>query len=151
VVSSWLEPIFAVIDPIIDKCDYKTFVTIMTKRQPSFAPLWLGATIVGLENRIIQMARLGTPPVDLHAGAWTATTHSFIAIEPSQPILTGEKMRRSDECRILFLVGSEEYRKAPICPRQTFGNIRLCDTDVEVQQHPYCGHTFEYAGWRWGL
>jgi hypothetical protein len=151
IVGSWLAPAFAVIDYIISKCDYKSFVSVMAKRQPSLAPLWLGATIVGLHERIIQMARLGTPPIDLHAGAWTGTVHSFIGVEPSRIALTGDRIRRSDECRILFLTGTMEHGKAPICPWQPFGNTYLRDTEIEVRQHVKCGHSFEYVGWKWDL
>ncbi|KAF2803532.1 uncharacterized protein BDZ99DRAFT_399384 [Mytilinidion resinicola] len=145
VVSPWLEPIFS----IINKCDHQKLVAIMAKRQPSLAPLWLGAAILGLEKRVLQMARSGTPPVDLHAGAWTATTHSFISLSPSQPIFRNE-ISRADECRMLFLTGSD-HDKAPICPWQPFGNTRICDTDIEVQGHIHCGHRLEYVGWKWDL
>ncbi|XTI93742.1 hypothetical protein V2W45_1251678, partial [Cenococcum geophilum] len=39
VVSTWLEPIFRVIDPIIKRGDYRTFTTVMVKGQLILAPL----------------------------------------------------------------------------------------------------------------
>lgn len=123
----------------------------MAKRQPHLASFWLGAVIFGLERRIIQMARPGTLPVDLHADASTNTLHSFIGAGVSPDALSGRRIRRSDECRILFISGSEKHNKPPICPWQPFGSIQLDDTDIEVKTHVHCRHNFVYDGWRWDL
>jgi hypothetical protein len=152
-VSPWLEPAFETIDPIVKRGDYETLAIVMGRRQPTLAALWLGAIITGMEGRIFQAVRTGLSAIDIHAAAWTATIHSFIGLGCSTPCNIGDvEIRRSDECRLLFLTGCEGYSRVPICPWQPFGTVTLQDTEIEVRQHAQCqGHCLQYMNWSWEL
>ena len=150
-VSPWLQPIFEIIDPIIARGDFTSFAVIMSKRQPRLVALWLGASIIGMEKTILQPVRNGLFSIELHAAAWTGTVHSFINLRPHMPRVTShEEIDRRDECRLLFLTGSESHQRPPICPWQPFGTTPLTLAEIEVQQHAACtGHYLQYVSWRW--
>lgn len=152
-VSPWLEPIFSIIDPIVERGDYGTLAMVMGKRQPKLAPLWLGAIISGMAQIILPYVRIGLLSVELHASAWTATTHSFISLRPPTPCgVSNTEIHRSDECRLLYLTESEGHSRVPVCPWKPFGTTPLCDTEIEVRQHAKCsGHYLQYLGWCWEL
>ncbi|KAL8718640.1 MAG: hypothetical protein Q9181_008175, partial [Wetmoreana brouardii] len=60
------------------------------------------------------------------------------------------EIRRSDECRLLYLAGSEDRPSPPISPWQPFGSTPLEYTDLEVRKHAACeGHCLLYQSWRW--
>lgn len=63
VVSSWFQAMSSIIDAFIENHNCKGLIAIMARREPSLAPLWLGATMIGLAKGIIQAVRLGTPPI----------------------------------------------------------------------------------------
>jgi hypothetical protein len=151
-VSAWLQPVFDIIDPIMNVGDYRTLAMITTKRQPKLAGLWLGAILTGAVKRILQDLRNGMSSLELNAAAWTATTHSFITIRPSTPRGSLNEIPRADECRLLFLSGHEGYSRVPICPWKPFGTTPICDTEIEVQLHAHCkGHCMLYLYWSWDL
>ena len=152
-VSSWLEPIFSIIDPIIERGDFEKLAIVMGKRQPKLAPLWLGAIISGMAQIILPYVRNGLLSVELHASAWTATAHSFISLRPSTSCaVNSQEIHRSDECRLLYLTESEGHSRVPICPWKPVGTTPLCDTEIEVRQHAKCsGHYLQYLGWCWEL
>jgi hypothetical protein len=81
----------------------------MEKRQPKLAALWLGAIISGMHMTIFQHVRLGLLAIELHASAWTATTHRFIGLRPRSPcVINSVEISRSDECRLLYLAERED-------------------------------------------
>ncbi|KAL9632747.1 MAG: hypothetical protein Q9204_003663 [Flavoplaca sp. TL-2023a] len=123
----------------------------MSKREPALAALWVGAIILGMEKNILRPVRNGLFAVELHAAVWTGTIHSFINLSPNAPCVTGNKeISRPDECRLLYLTGSESHQRAPVCPWQPFGTTPLGLADIEVQQHATCkGHCLQYVSWRW--
>jgi hypothetical protein len=147
-VSLWMQPVFEIIDP---REEFTSLAIIMSRRQPSLAALWLGAIVLGMEKTILQPVRIGLLAVELHAAAWTVTIHSFISLRPHAPCaIPNKEISRSDECRLLYLTGSESHQRAPACPWQPFGTTPLDLADIEVQQHATCkGHCLEYVGWRW--
>jgi hypothetical protein len=150
-VDPWIQPIFEIIDSVIARGDYTSFATIMSTRQPTLAGLWLGAIILGMEKTVLQSVRNGLFAVELHAAAWTGTVHSFINLISHKPCIIGnEKISRPDECRLLYITGSESYQKAPVCPWQPFGTTPLDLADIEVRKHATCtGHCLHYINWRW--
>ena len=150
-VSPWMQPVFDIVDPIIAREEFTSLAIIMSRRQPALATLWLGAIILGMEETILRPVRNGLFAVELHAAAWTGTVHSFINLSPNTPCITrNNEIHRSDECRLLYLTGSESYQRAPVCPWQPFGTTPLGSADIEVQQHATCkGHCLQYVGWRW--
>lgn len=148
-VSPWMQPVFETIDPILAREEFTSLATIMSKRQPNLAALWLGAIILGMEKTVLQPLRIGLVAVELHAAAWTGSIHSFISLRPNTPCVV-EKISRSDECRLLFLTGSERHQRVPVCPWQPFGTTPLDLTEIEVQQHATCeGHCLQYNNWCW--
>jgi hypothetical protein len=147
-VSAWLDPIFRILDPLLRQNEYRSFLNMISLRESSLAPLWLGAIIIGFERFTMQSARLGTPIVDLVAGAWTGVDLSFITAHPIQN-RTSDSVQRADECRLLFFLNCLEYERPPICPWRPFGSIPLQQAAVEAQAHSSCGHVFEYRGWSW--
>jgi hypothetical protein len=153
-VSPWLEGAFKTIDAIVGRGEYSRLAAVMEKRQPRLAALWLGAIIIGMEDDIFRPVRTGMFAIDLLAAAWTATTHSFIGPGSLVPSLReGNKISRSDECRLLYLADCEEHSRVPMCPWQPFGNTSLSDTDISVREHASCQghHRLQYEGWRWVL
>lgn len=152
-VSPWFQPIAEIIDPLVKTGDFESIAIIMGKRQPKLAALWMGAIISGMANPILQWARTGLTAIELHASAWTATTHSFISLKSQIPCGNEDtEISRSDECRLLYLAEAEGHSRLPICPWKPFGNTILCDTEIEVRQHKKCtGHHLQYISWTWDL
>jgi hypothetical protein len=145
-VSTWLDPIFEILDPLLQRKECGTFLNVLSLREPSIAPLWLGILILGSERVTMKNARLGCPPVDLIAAAWAGVDLSFITSEPIQK--TSIAVRRADECRLLFFLNAD-YERPPICPWRPFGSIPFDQSILEAQVHISCGHDFKYHGWRW--
>lgn len=151
-VSSWIEPIFDVIDPLVAKSDYKTLAIVMGKRQPKLAALWTGAFISGVAKEIFRNVRIGPLATEMHCSAWTGTAHSFISSKPTPSMGTEAEIPRSDESRLLYLAQSEEHCRLPVCPWKPFGATPLCDTEFEVRKHARCtGHYLQYVHWSWDL
>ncbi|KAI9739914.1 MAG: hypothetical protein M1818_004970 [Claussenomyces sp. TS43310] len=123
----------------------------MGRRQPKLAALWMGAIISGMANIIFQQARIGLMAIELHASAWTATTHSFISLKPEGLCGNdGTEISRSDECRLLYLAEAEGHSRLPNSPWKPFGTSVLCDTDIDVRLHAKCtGHYLHYISWSW--
>ena len=77
-VNPWLEPAFEILDPFVKNRDFVAVAAIMGERQPKLAALWLGASLTGVASRIIRDVHCGLSAIELHAAAWTRTTHTFI-------------------------------------------------------------------------
>ncbi|KAL1982515.1 hypothetical protein VTN96DRAFT_1240 [Rasamsonia emersonii] len=152
-VSPWLEPAFGVINEITKQGDWQLLVKVMTRRQPSLGPLWLGAILTGAAQSILRVIHSGQMAIELHASAWTSTPQSFITIEPPSPCaIGGFRINRSDECRLLFISGSKEHSRAPVCPWKPFGTTLLSDTETQVRAHAQCkGHYLRYKHWCWDM
>lgn len=149
-VSAWLNPAFAIMDPLIEDENFSVITKIMAARDPKLGSIWLGALLVGIVKSTIRDIRNGLTAIDLNAGAWTGTEQSFLM---SQPRATdGETINREDECRLLFLTGLEGHNRVPTWPWKPFGETRLCDTEPTVQCHAHCGcHVLNYIAWVWTL
>ncbi|KAJ5135140.1 uncharacterized protein N7515_004418 [Penicillium bovifimosum] len=144
--SAWLNPIFAVTTPLIQGEKPLTLAKVLAYRQPRLASLWLGAIIVGLANSTIRNIRIGLTATELNAAAWTGTLQSFITMEPG--CNDGQMIRREDECRLLFITACDGYTRIPIQPWKPFGETRLLDTELAVQQHAACRcHCLKYEAW----
>ncbi|GIK04879.1 hypothetical protein Aspvir_008977 [Aspergillus viridinutans] len=149
-VSAWLNPAFAVLDPLIEEDKVPMLTKILTSRQPNLGSLWLGAMLAGIAKSTLRDIRTGLTAIDLTAAAWTGTDQSFITLEPG--VTGGETIRREDECRLLFITSTDGYSRVPICPWKPFGETRLCDAETTVQQHSCCGcHCLTYISWKWSL
>lgn len=146
-VGPWIQPIFE----IIDGQDLEGLAIIMGRRQPALAALWFGAIMLGLETSVLQSVQIGLFPVEPNAAAWTGTIQSFINVLPPRIYSTLDKeIDRADECRLLYLIGSESYQRFPVSPWRPFGSTPLIYTELEVQRHATCkGHTLQYLSWGW--
>ena len=152
-VSPCFQPILEVIDSLVRTGDYEKLAIVMGRRQPKLAALWMGAIISGMANTIFQQVRIGSMTIELHASAWTATTHSFINLKPEGLCGNdGTEISRTDECRLLYLTEAEGHSRVPICPWKPFGTTLLCDTDIDIRRLAKCtGHYLQYTSWSWDL
>ncbi|KAJ6038459.1 hypothetical protein N7460_008230 [Penicillium canescens] len=149
-VSAWLNPIFAVTNPLVQGEKPLTLAKVLGYRQPRLASLWLGAIVVGLANPTIRNIRIGLTATEFNAAAWTGTHQSFITVEPGSN--DGQMIRREDECRLLFITACDGYTRPPIHPWKPFGETRLLDAELAVQQHAACRcHCLKYKTWNWNL
>ncbi|KAE8344077.1 hypothetical protein BDV24DRAFT_149326 [Aspergillus arachidicola] len=139
-VSAWLNPAFAVINPILENGNLAQLATILGRRRPQLAPRWLSAIMTGIARSELRDIRNGLTAIDLHAAAWTGTTNSFISLKPG--VAQEHTIRREDESRLLFIIASDVYTRVP-------GSR---DTDLAVREHAHCGcHCFQYHSWYWCL
>lgn len=146
-VGPWTQPIF----DIIDEHNHEGLAIIIGRRQPALAALWFGAILFGLEKSILQPIRIGLFAIEPNAAAWTGTIHSFINVPPQRIYsVMDEEVLRADECRLLYLTGSEDYQRYPVSPRRPFGSTSLGHTNLEFQRHVTCKrHALQYTSWRW--
>ncbi|KAL8706510.1 MAG: hypothetical protein Q9201_000442 [Fulgogasparrea decipioides] len=150
-VSPWVQSDTEITSLVIARGGWASFATMMSKRQPGLAALWLGAIMLEMEQSILQDVQYGNPVIELQAAAWTKIIHSFLQLAPCTPYETDNgEISRSDECRLLFVTASEARLSPPISPWQPFGSTPLEFTDLEVRQHAACkGHCLLYQAWRW--
>jgi hypothetical protein len=135
-VSAWLNPAFAMIDPLLKEKNYPKLAKVLALRQPRLATLWLGAILMGIAKTTLRDIRIGLTAINLHAAAWTGTLQSFVTLKPG--IGNGKTIRREDECRLLFIAACDGHTRVPVYPWKPFGETRLCDTEIEVQWHAQC-------------
>ncbi|CAG8089665.1 unnamed protein product [Penicillium salamii] len=150
-VSPWLNPAFAIIDPILKQNDFSTLAKLLALRNPRLGSLWLGAILTGLAASFLRGVRAGCTAMDIHAAGWTDTTQTFLTCKLG--VSNGESISREDEGRLLFITNCDEYHsRVPIEPWKPFGETPTCDTEIEVREHVQCGsHCLEYEGWNWLL
>ncbi|KJK62961.1 hypothetical protein P875_00034190 [Aspergillus parasiticus SU-1] len=149
-LSAWLNPAFAVINPILENGNLVQLATILGRRRPQLAPRWLGAIMTGIARSELRDIRDGLTAIDLHAAAWTGTKHSFISLKPG--VAQEHTIRREDDCRLLSITASDGYTRVPGSVWKPFGQTSISDTDLAVPEHAHCGcHCFEYHSWYWCL
>ncbi|KAJ5333011.1 uncharacterized protein N7506_006794 [Penicillium brevicompactum] len=139
-VSAWLNPAFAVLELIRE-----------SEISPRLGILWLGATLAGLATPFLRDIRTGMTALDLAASAWSGTASTFLTSEMGTN--HGDKrIRRDDECRLLFITACEGHDRLPVWPWKPFGYTQLSDTELPVQKHAHCeAHCLEYEFWEWNL
>ncbi|KAK6823827.1 hypothetical protein RU639_006509 [Aspergillus parasiticus] len=148
--DAWLNPAFAVINPILENGNLVQLATILGRRRPQLAPRWLGAIMTGIARSELRDIRDGLTAIDLHAAAWTGTKHSFISLKPG--VAQEHTIRREDDCRLLSITASDGYTRVPGSVWKPFGQTSISDTDLAVPEHAHCGcHCFEYHSWYWCL
>lgn len=147
-VSAWLGPCLQIVNPLIKGEDFVKLATLLAYKQPHVAALWLGAIIIGMAKSVIRDIHIGLAALDLHAAAWTCTIESFITMNPGRA--EEGSISREDECRLLFIVGSEGHTRPPRSPWKPFGKTHLKETELEIQNHANCNcHCLEYLSWHW--
>lgn len=154
--GAWLQGTFAFLDSDAVKNDPHKLASIMMKRDPGIAFLWLGAFITGTHTRSLQEGRQGWWKTDLHAGAWTDTLVSFVQQPVTKRLSLQEEaedksVTRADECRLLFLSHDPTYAATPLFPFVPFGSTALDDTNIDVRRHTQCGafHGLSYQSITW--
>ncbi|KAE8142543.1 hypothetical protein BDV38DRAFT_278065 [Aspergillus pseudotamarii] len=81
-VSAWLSPAFAVINPILEEGSFVQLATALERRQPKLTPLWLGALMTGLARSGLRDIRNGLTAIDLTQLRGRGTTNCFITPKP---------------------------------------------------------------------
>ncbi|KAH6621496.1 hypothetical protein B0J18DRAFT_481102 [Chaetomium sp. MPI-SDFR-AT-0129] len=147
--SPWLQGARAAIDAVAQ--DNPLVVgRMLMDRQPTVAPLWIGATILGLQKGLLRPALYGMALIDLPSAVWSGTIQSFIQQPVSDPLVRDGRVTRADQCRLLFLSRSRLHSRVPICQWRPFGGTPLEHTDIEVRAHANCkGHGLRYDGFIW--
>ncbi|KAL9023528.1 MAG: hypothetical protein Q9196_007148, partial [Gyalolechia fulgens] len=140
---------------------YHEILAIMCAiRRPKLSALWLGAVTSGLAPRILDFVKGGTPPLDPNAFAWTGCPQSFMDLAGSGPYFqtedSGEKIRRADAWRLLFLPTVVEddlhYENYPFTPSEPVGKTSAENCMARVRIHRSCSrHHLTYQHWAWHL
>ncbi|CAI7640868.1 unnamed protein product [Penicillium palitans] len=155
-VSAWMNPAFAIINPIIKQNNIPRLLHGLSARQPRVASLWLGAAIMGRSNTYLKQCEQGMTAPSLEAEAWMGVTTTFMTQPPGTYDTDAESVQREDECRLLFLAtptdGSYNHGYVTSWQWKPFGSTKVCDTDILTREHLGCGcHILEYEGWDWEL
>jgi hypothetical protein len=138
--TPWLQGALAATDSLAQD-DPLVLGRMFMDRLPGVAFLWLGATVLGLQKKLLQDVRFGRIPIDLHSAAWSGTTQSFIQQPVSDPLVADDHVSRADQCWLLFFCQSGSHHRVPVCQWRPFGATHLAFTDVEVRAHAECrGH-----------
>ncbi|KAI3340361.1 hypothetical protein F4824DRAFT_418843 [Ustulina deusta] len=148
-VTPWLQGATAAIDAMAHGKPH-ILGRMLMEREPSVAFLWVGATILRLQETLLKDVRHGQIPADLHSAVWSGTVQSFLQQPVSNPLVTDGYISRADECRLLFLSHSGQHARVPICQWRPFGVTAVGDVDLEVRIHAECGnHWLQYRGFSW--
>ncbi|KAF7562152.1 hypothetical protein G7046_g1996 [Stylonectria norvegica] len=145
----WLQAILDIATPLATSEPW-VLSRMLMDRLPEAAPLWLGVTILGLQQKYIKQVGFGQITTDLSSAAWSGTLQSFIQ-EPSSNHSGGAAwISRADECRLLFLSQAEDHSRPPVCQWAPFGTTAVEDLDVEPRTHYQChSHSLQYKGFTW--
>lgn len=148
-VTPWLQGAIAAIDATA-LSEPHILGRMLMEREPSVAFLWVGATILRLQETLLKDVRHGQIPADLHSAVWSGTAQSFLQQPVSNPLVTDGCISRADECRLLFLSHSGQHARVPICQWRPFGVTPVEDVDLEVRVHAECrSHWLQYRGFSW--
>lgn len=148
-VTPWLQGTIFAIDSLVGERQ-DVLGRMLMKQSPTVSPLWLGATVLGLQKSLFQNILYGSIPVDLHSAAFSGTVQAFLQLPVSAPTADEGFIQRADECRLLYLSRSDHHTRVPICQWKPFGTTPVEDTDIEVRMHRTCaGHRLQYRGILW--
>lgn len=145
VCSHYLQGTFAVIDSIHD---IQARTSLLMRGLGPMGFLWLGASIAGLQDGLLNLFRERISEPELHSAVWTQTLQSFI----QQPVLgiQNGRVARADECKLLFLTQTKWHTNPPLSAWPLFGTTELKDVNLEVEEHIRCGsHCLYYDSWTW--
>ncbi|KAK0609412.1 hypothetical protein B0T14DRAFT_541019 [Immersiella caudata] len=149
-VTPWLRGSLAAIDAAVAQGDPLALGRMLMDRQPKLAALWLGATVLGLQQTLLRDVGFGMIPIDLQSAAWSGTIQSFLQEPISDPLAADGYVSRAGQCRLLFLSRSGSHNRVPVCQWRPFGRIPLEHTDLEVRAHELCkNHSLQCRGFTW--
>lgn len=147
--APWIQGSFAAIR-LLTRDSPAILGRMLMDRQPNVAPLWVGATILGLQDKILRDAWRGMIPLDLLSAASSETIQSFVQEPVSDPLVVNGNISRADQCRLLFFSQKEFHKRLPMCLWKPIGENPVGDTDLEVQAHAQCrGHRLWYQAFTW--
>lgn len=145
-VSPFLQGTFAALDKISH--DPPLLIHTLLRRSQRVGFLWVGAAVLGEHISLLDRARYGSLEVDLLSAVWTGTLQTFMQL-PVSAIQSG-RIRREDECRLVYLASKDYQQNIPFTPWKPFGTVELKDSELDVQIHGGClGHGLRYTGWAW--
>jgi hypothetical protein len=148
-VSAWLQGLLAAISKLARHTPL-VLGRMLMDQSPNVSFLWLGVTVVGLQDNFLEEVRRGHIPIDLHSAAWPGITQTFLQLPTSS--CSDGYVTRADECRLLFLSQSDRHTRLPLVQWKPFGSTPLEDADLEVRNHAGCeGHKLCYQGFEWDL
>ncbi|KAJ5227874.1 hypothetical protein N7489_008582 [Penicillium chrysogenum] len=155
-VSSWKNPAFAIINPLVKQGNIPHLLNGLSARQPRTASLWLGAAIMGRSSVFIKQCEQGMMMPSLQSEAWMGTPTTFLTQLPRIYDNDADSVQREDECKLLFLAtptdGGYNHGYLTSWPWKPFGSTKLRDVDLLLREHLGCGcHALEYEGWDWEL
>jgi hypothetical protein len=120
-------------------------------RQPNVAPLWAGATVLGLPKVSLKDAGYRVIFIDLLSAASSGTFQTFVqesVSDPSSSMATSHE-RTNAGCSISRRVESFTNYNLSGCGGR-FGGNPIGNTDLEVQAHAqWRGHRLRYQGYTW--
>ncbi|KAM7191171.1 hypothetical protein V8F33_009042 [Rhypophila sp. PSN 637] len=147
--GAWIQGAFAILGQA--RADLQVVTGALMARNPELGFLWLGATLLGIHDFVLDRMRALFYPVDLTLAGWTDTLMSFIQESVGDPSPDNETITRADEARLLFLSQSIDHTQLPIVPFQPFGLTAIADCNLEVQEHARCrrSHALYYSNWKW--
>lgn len=149
-VSSWLQGTMTVLHALAESKRPLTIGRMLMDRNPAVALLWVGATILGLQGKLLRDAELGNIPPNNLSAEWSGKVQSFIQQPVSRPLVVDGVVSLADQCRILYLSQTKGRIQPPTCPWRPFGSTPLEDVDSKVQLHANCaGHGLRYMGFTW--
>lgn len=149
-VSPWLQGTMTVLHALAKHKKPLSIGRMLMDRNPAIAILWVGATILGLQEKLLQDAQLGKMVPNNLSAEWSGKPQSFIHQPVSRPLVVDGAVSLADQCRLLYLSQTEGWLRAPTCPWAPFGSTPLDDVDIEVRLHADCaGHGLQYMGFTW--
>ena len=151
-VSPWLQGTLKVLDAIASGGKPLLMARMFMDRNPNVAFLWVGATVLGLQQDLLEEVRHGHIPTSHLSAAWSGKVQSFVQQPVSNPpVASGSgTISRADEGRLLHLTQTNGRTAVPRCPWRPFGTTPLEDTDVGVRLHADCTrHGLQYQGLVW--
>ncbi|KAJ5594846.1 uncharacterized protein N7459_001054, partial [Penicillium hispanicum] len=153
-VSPWLHPVLNEVLgglPIKSGHDQEVLGLMCAIRRPSII-------ISGLGPTILEMVKMGMPPLDHNGFAWTGCPQSFMDISGSGPYTseTPSFIMRQDVWRLLHLPTIENddlnFRHRPFAPWAPCGKSPTKNSALRVMSHLECPrHEYQYDYWNWEL
>ncbi len=86
-VSPWLQATMAMIDVLIDDGKPLIVARMLMDRNPNAALLWIGATVLGLQDNILEEVRHGHIPTNHLSAEWSGKIQSFIQQPVQGPLV----------------------------------------------------------------
>lgn len=149
-VSPWLQGTMTVLHALAKHKRPLVIGRMLMDRNPAIAILWVGATILGLQGKILRDAQLGKMVPNNLSAEWSGKPQSFIHQRASVPLVVDGTVSLADQCRLLYLSQTEGWVRAPSCPWAPFGSTPLEEVDFDVRLHADCaGHGLRYMGFTW--